>query len=83
MKYKMKPLEIEAIQYIGTGESFEEVDDFTNGLLIHNYDDDEPQIKTPEGYMYVSVGDYIIKDKYGEFHQCSKRVFERTYEKVK
>ena len=37
-------------------------------------------IRTLEGNMKVSVGDYIIKGLRGEFYSCKPDVFERKYE---
>lgn len=80
MKYRKKPIEIEAIQYIGTGESFEAIDEFADGCLY--VEDDKPFIKTLEGNMFVSVNDYVIKGVNGEFYPCKPDIFEKTYELV-
>lgn len=37
-------------------------------------------IKTLEGRMLASVGDYIIKGVNGEFYPCKPDIFEKTYE---
>ena len=37
-------------------------------------------IKTLEGDMKASVGDYIIKGVNGEFYPCKPEIFEKTYE---
>lgn len=39
-------------------------------------------IKTLEGDMHVSVGDYIIKGVDGELYPCKPDIFEKTYEIV-
>lgn len=39
-------------------------------------------IKTLEGLMHVSDGDWIIKGVNGEFYPCKPDIFEKTYEKV-
>ena len=39
-------------------------------------------IKTLEGNMEVSDGDYIIKGIQGEFYPCKPEIFEQTYEIV-
>lgn len=80
MKYRKKPVEIEAIQYTGTGESFEEIDEFVNGYLY--VEDDKPFIKTLEGNMFISVNDYVIKGIQGEFYPCKPDIFEKTYDLV-
>ena len=37
------------------------------------------KIKTLEGDMNVSNGDYIIKDIKGEFYPCKEDIFKKTY----
>ena len=87
MKYRKKPVVIEAI--IFNGENVEELryftKDFTNEVLdikitptgvLHI------GVKTLEGMMKVNVGDYVIKGINGEFYPCKPDIFEKTYEKV-
>lgn len=38
------------------------------------------EIKTLEGYMTASYGDFIIKDVRGEFYPCKPDIFAATYE---
>ena len=38
-------------------------------------------IKTLEGEMIVSPGDYVIKGISNEFYPCKPDIFEKTYEK--
>jgi hypothetical protein len=40
------------------------------------------RIPTYEGYVFASVGDYIIKGVEGEFYPCKPDIFEKTYEMV-
>lgn len=86
MKYRKKPVEIEAVQFIDTPERIEEITEFTGGDLRVNYEDkDNPYIpiETLEGTMKASVGDYIIKGVKGEYYPCKPDVFTQTYEPVK
>ena len=39
-------------------------------------------IKTLEGEMRASIGDYIIKGVNGEFYPCKPDIFAKTYEEV-
>ena len=39
-------------------------------------------IKTLEGWMHVSVGDYIIQGVQGEVYPCKPDIFADTYEEV-
>ncbi len=40
-------------------------------------------IRTLEGNMTATLGDYIIKGVNGEFYPCKPDIFEKTYEKIK
>lgn len=85
MKYKKKPVEIEAIQFIDTPERVCEISEFIGYDFRVNYEDkDNPYIiiGTLEGDMKANVGDYIIKGIKGEFYPCREDIFNQTYEKV-
>lgn len=85
-KYRKKPIVVEAIQWngINRGEiemfcgydniefKVEILSDSTLGLQLI--------VKTLEGYMVASRGDYIIKGIFGEFYSCKEEIFEKTYE---
>ena len=82
MKFRKKPIEIEAI--IFNGFNFKECREW---IGIENYDNtlNYPNIITSEGIMTVNVGDYIIKepfDKERGFYPCKPDIFEKTYEKI-
>ena len=83
-RYKTKPCEIEAIQW--TGLNLEEIKAFVGEALICKVVKGRPhvsmKIKTLEGDMQASEGDYIIKGLRGEFHPCKPAVFEKKYELV-
>lgn len=78
MKYRKKPVEIEAIQW--TGNNGSEIETFIEG----NFDNtlSYPNIRTLEGVMKVDIGDYVIKGVKGEFYPCKPDIFEMTYEAV-
>ncbi len=91
MKYRKKPVVIEAIQW--NGNNLEEVMKFLNSEFSYaehhtyhtskfTYAYDELFINTLEGTMKVSIGDYIIKGINGEYYPCKPDIFEKTYEKV-
>lgn len=86
MKYRKKPVIIEAIQFEDTSDRIIEIHEFMGGDTIRvNYEDkDNPYLKieTLEGIMKASVGDYIIKGVNGEFYPCKPDIFEKTYERV-
>lgn len=80
MKYRKKPVVVEAVRW--TGNNHAEMCDFIDpehfeilarsGLIIH----------TLEGDLHASIGDYIIKGVEGEFYPCKPDIFFQTYEAV-
>jgi len=96
MKYRKKPVVVEAIQY--KEPLYDNIDDikkFTNGSIKVEYAVGSSEdgggylqrytritIQTLEGEMLVSEGDYIIKGVNGEFYPCKPDIFHKTYEKV-
>ena len=81
MKFRKKPVVIDAIQYTGSGESFEECADFCAYLFAEDKPD-RTFIHTLEGDMLVSVNDWIIKGAQGEFYPIKPDIFEQTYEVI-
>lgn len=112
-KYRKKPVEIEAMQLIGTaGETAEVLDwlaanrypmlvgDYTKPETLRYHDqvpgdDSRPDkgtyidpatgdlmIRTLEGDMRVTYGDWVIKGVQGELYPCKPDIFEQTYEAV-
>lgn len=84
MKYKKKPVVIEAIQWKGTKESFDEIID-TFQEMVWSYGDIgsyQFKIETLEGWHTASKDDYIIKGIKGEFYPCKPDVFRMTYDEV-
>lgn len=90
-KYRKKPVVVEAIQW--NGLNLEEIKNFVGESLDYDIIDSAYSvdvlppavmmfIKTLEGAMQVSKGDYIIKGVNGEFYPCKPDVFEKTYELV-
>ena len=79
MKYRKKPVIVEAIKY--DNENIGKVLRFC-GELYYNPYDNEYYVKTLEGHMKVTDGDYIIKGVKGEFYPCKPDIFEQTYEVV-
>jgi hypothetical protein len=79
MKYRKKPVVIEAVQW--TGSNYGEIVGFAgNAWWLHHTS--TPFISTLEGEMRVNEGDFIIKDVAGEFYPCKPDIFEKTYEPV-
>lgn len=91
MKYRKKPIVIDAIQW--NGKNMVEIADFAKDSVefdeIRQGDAENKipaqydlSIKTLEGIMQASIGDYIIKGINGEFYACKPEIFEKTYEKA-
>lgn len=94
MKYRKKPVIIEAFQYDGdlegicgyyvpewAAKAYEDGDVFY-GSSPEMDPPDELYIKTLEGIHHVSVGDYIIQGVNGELYPCKPDIFLKTYEEV-
>ena len=88
MKYRKKPIEVEAMQYTNdTYEALMQLQEFLplKELTILYKEPNNPKIVIPtlEGDLYASIGDYIIKGIKGELYPCKPDIFEATYERVK
>jgi hypothetical protein len=83
-QYRKKPVVIEAVQLedleIYTLMSIQKF--FGLGKDIFEFKEDGVVIKTLEGDMRASIGDWIIKGVHGEFYPCKPDIFEKTYELV-
>ena len=88
MKYRKKPVEIEAI--VWNGENIDEVRAFCghNAHFHYTYTsfENQPQINlvlvTLEGEMQTKPGYYIVKGVEGEVYPCRADIFAKTYEAV-
>lgn len=80
-KYRKKPIEIYAVQW--TGDNLAELRKLEGFNKVHTCFGGSLNIKTYEGVMNVSVGDYIIKGVHDEFYPCKPDIFEQTYEEVR
>ena len=80
MKYRKKPVVIEAIQFNGRNSA--DIHEFCGDKVREPVGKDYLEIETLEGIHIVSPGDYIIKGIKGEFYPCKPDIFEMTYEPV-
>ena len=82
MKFRKKPVVIEAHQF--TGQNAMWLSDWCNGeAAIQRTEKDKCiVIHTIEGAMRADKGDWIIKGIKGEFYPCKPDIFDATYEKV-
>jgi hypothetical protein len=79
MKYRKKPVVVDAIQY--SGENNEEVALFIGHWMVDEQSGN-PIITTMDGSMEALPFDYIIKGVKGEFYPCKPDIFKMTYEEV-
>lgn len=94
MKYRKKPVVIEAIQlkrdnivavlrFMGQEVKREYWQDFDRFTDYEKYVIDKGlEINTLEGELRAPIGWWIIKGVKGEFYPCDPEIFEETYEKV-
>lgn len=85
MKYRKRPIEIEAIQF--TRSSFLTLEKFTDNkikILMEKHPNGRvwAEIETLEGTMTAELNDYIIKGIEGEFYSCKPDIFEKSYEMI-
>lgn len=92
MKYKKKPVEIEAVQF--NGRNVGDIEAFVGKKLKSRVFSDaayqagagaplfEIDIETLEGTMTASPNDYIIKGVKGEFYPCKPDIFKATYDPI-
>ena len=82
MKYRKKPVVIEAIKW--NGKNAKEIMNFcdcNNSCVVSKsgyIKDAELIISTLEGDMKASIVDYIIKGFQGEFYPCKPEIFEKN-----
>ncbi|WP_185967688.1 hypothetical protein [Clostridium sp. HBUAS56010] len=93
MKYRKKPVVIEAFRYDGDfigrdGKYYIPdwaIDAHQKGILYFAEDHQhglpyELFVKTLEGTMEASVGNFIIKGVKGEIYPCKPDIFKATYD---
>ena len=83
MKFIKKRVVIEAVHWNGikVSETPEWILEALNSGVLVRFGD-KVQVRTLEGVMTASPGDYIIKGVDGELYPCKPDIFEKTYEKV-
>ncbi|WP_449278005.1 hypothetical protein [Leucobacter sp. GX24907] len=80
-RYRKKPVEIEAMQFV-EGDHVDVME-----WIIRNGGDaaiafhtNHVEITTLEGVMTAQPGDYVIRGVQGEFYPCKPDIFEATYD---
>jgi hypothetical protein len=94
MKYRKKPIVIEAIKFEFTADGIVTLREFCGSALgkiqRHRYDGDvaKAEIGTLEDGVHLTVkhiateGDYIIRGIQGEFYPCKPDIFLATYDEI-
>lgn len=92
--YRKKPVTIQAMQWDGTPQGATPIIDWVlAGDGTANYwgpgewFEEAPDaaylaIRTLEGQVLASPGDFIIRGVQGEFYPCKPDIFQETYEEV-
>jgi hypothetical protein len=74
MKFRKKPVVIEATQWFQHGDH--------PAVVYHPQGPGLGAVSTLEGLMMVIPGDWIITGVKGEHYPCKPDIFEATYERV-
>ena len=84
MKYRKKPVIIDAVLWDGRSGSIFSLAPFENVTEPPIVNEDKTlDIVTLEGTMTANIGDWIIRGVNGEIYPCKPDIFEKTYEEVK
>lgn len=94
MKFRKKPVVVEAFQYDGDLKDSKgnwyvpqwAITAYENKVMFYGREPHpfnspyELYIETLEGIHHVTVGDYVIQGVNGELYPCKPDIFEQTYE---
>jgi hypothetical protein len=87
MKFRKKPVVIDAVQWVGEPSDLNRwLDQFhvpnERPIFMLNVEDKTLTIPTLEGDHRALLGDWIIRGVNGEYYPCKPDIFEKTYEGV-
>lgn len=82
MKFRKKPVVIDAIQFNSITDLYEMCVCWDRFVEKHSYDGSTLKIHTKEGDMRAKAGDWVIRGIEGEFYPCDPMIFKMTYEPV-
>jgi len=82
MKFRKKPVVIEALQWIENEDRMASFVGMNTWLATDIDHDGAFYLNTLEGPMRVSPGDWVIRGVKGELYSCKPDIFELTYERV-
>ena len=79
MRYRKKPVVIEAIRFANGEQDSSFADDVVAGRVRYT-EEGTMLIQTLEGTMEAQSGDWVIRGVKGELYPCKPDIFEATYE---
>jgi hypothetical protein len=85
MIYRKKPVEVTAVRWDGSSNSLAEFpySEWQNFFVSFDKRNNKHlNIKTLEGTMQASIGDWIVRGVAGEYYPVKPEIFEKTYERV-
>jgi hypothetical protein len=82
MRFRKKPVEIEAVRWDGSIGAFDQVEKWAKDGPTISTQGNRLYIHTLEGIMEASFGDWIIKGVQGELYPCKPDIFGMTYDAV-
>ena len=87
MKYRKKPVVVEAFQWFGDERQTEDPEWIVEAMSkrdvwIESVSQLCMKIRTLEGTHMASPGDYIIRGVKGELYPCKPDIFEQTYDVI-
>ena len=88
MKFRKKPVVVDAIQYLPNEQSVNAIMELASSgtRTVENFVSPEGHynmyIETLEGKMQARIGDWIIRGVSGELYPCKPDIFLKTYEVV-
>lgn len=89
MKFRKKPIIIEAMQWDGTMEGYDDLQAWARSHDLVFVQHSPPKsfdtlfsvrIKTLEGILYISANDWVIRGVKGELYPCKPDIFEKSYD---
>lgn len=81
-KWRKKPIIVEVVKFDGTDECARFLQQGWGAGVVWRtwYNDDKFRIKTLEGEMILSEGDYVVKGAKDEFYPVKPDIFPKTFD---
>jgi hypothetical protein len=81
MRFRKKPVVIEAIRWDGSVEALDAIREWQPACGVAGHEG-QLLIETAEGTLYAARGSWIIQGVAGEIYPCRPDIFAKTYEPV-